>query len=126
MDQHPRNEEHHKSPLLSVYPASRLFLCQSAKQTYRQMEARQLRWREVDSKKLIEPLSMPDQAQERWREWKLRNADKPTADPAQFKLLPETEVDQKIAALSLSRSERDVVLRRYRIVQMRLESQFQS
>lgn len=67
---------------------------------------------------LINPRSMSPDAQDRWREAVLRNVPKPETQPAQFGLLPRTDLDRQIAALSLSRSERDVVLRRYRIVDL--------
>lgn len=48
----------------------------------------------------------------------LKTADAPKADAAsgQLGLLPHTDLDDQIAALKLSQSEWDVVLRRYRIV----------
>jgi hypothetical protein len=69
---------------------------------------------------------MSPDAQDRWRQAALRNAPKPLPDPAQLGLLPQTEIDSKIAALTLSRSETDVVLRRYRIVQMRLNHNYKA
>ncbi len=70
------------------------------------------------SGKLINPRSMTFDAQERWRKKLLESADsrKAEATPAQFSLLPRTEVDNQIEALKLPRSERDVILRRFRIV----------
>ena len=61
---------------------------------------------------------MTPAAQERWRQSALRGAAKLNTDPAQLGLLPESELDGQIAALSPSRSERDVVLRRYRVVDL--------
>ena len=78
-----------------------------------------LRWREAEGKRgrLIKPQTMTDEARDRWRNWMLANAAQP-ADTAQFSFLPHTEVDEKIAALSLSHSERGVVLRRFRLVDL--------
>jgi len=75
---------------------------------------------EVDGKpgRLINPRSMSPEGQDRWREYVLRNAPKPETEPAQLGLLPHSGLDRQIAALSLSRSEPDVVLRRYRIVDL--------
>lgn len=82
--------------------------------------------REENGRTLIDPLSMPDDAQDRWRQDTLRNAAKPDPEPAQLKLLPQTEIDSKIAALNVSHPGRDVVLRRFRIVQMRLNHNFKA
>jgi hypothetical protein len=68
--------------------------------------------------KLINPRSMSPDAQDRWRQGSLRNAPKPVADSAQLSFLPHTELDGKIAALGLSRSEADVVFRRWKIVDL--------
>jgi hypothetical protein len=76
--------------------------------------------------RLIHPRSMSPAAQERWRQDMLRNAVKPNAVLAQPSLLPTTSIDVQIAALSLSRSERDVVLRRYRIVDLCLNHNWKS
>jgi hypothetical protein len=75
---------------------------------------------------LINPRSMSHDAQDRWRQASLRNAPKPDVDPAQLGLLPQTEIDRKIAALSISRSEQNVVLRRYRIVELCLNHNWKS
>ena len=55
-------------------------------------------------------------AQRRWRTKLLENADTPKTEAAQLGLLPRTAVDEQIDSLKLPGSERDVVLRRYRIV----------
>lgn len=68
--------------------------------------------------KLIAPRSMSPAAQEKWRKVTLQNAAKPPAKTAQLGLLPRTEIESKIAALHLSRSETDVVWRRYRLVDL--------
>jgi hypothetical protein len=76
--------------------------------------------REVDGKpgRLIDSRSMTFDGQKRRRESLLRNAKKPKAESPQLSLLPQTELDSQIAALTLSRSEREVVLRRYRVVDL--------
>ena len=68
--------------------------------------------------RLINPRSMTPAAQERWRQSVLRRAVKPTTERAQLSLLPDTKLDGQIEALSLSRSERDVAWRRYRVVEL--------
>lgn len=68
--------------------------------------------------RLINPRSMSPDAQDRWRKDKLRKVARPTAETAQLDLLPQTEIDNKIAALTLSQSETDVVLGRYRVVDL--------
>jgi hypothetical protein len=68
--------------------------------------------------RLINARSMSPDAQDHWRQDVLRKAANPTTETAQLALLPRSEIDDKIAALSLSRSERDVVLRRYRLVDL--------
>lgn len=75
---------------------------------------------EIDGKpgRLVNPRSMSGEAQDRWREYVLRNVPEAETEPAQLGLLPRDELDSQIAALSLSRSERDVVLRRYRVVDL--------
>ncbi len=74
--------------------------------------------REDGPGRLINPRTMSPDAQDRWRQVLMRNAPRSDADSAQLGLLPQTEIDSKIAALSLSRSETDVVLRRYRLVDL--------
>jgi hypothetical protein len=104
----------------------------SGREVYRRMQSRDphflLSKAQDDGKpgRLIHPRSMSPAAQERWRQDVLRNAAKPDAEPAQPSLLPTTELDRKISALSLSRSERDVVLRRYRIVDLCLNHNWKS
>ena len=66
--------------------------------------------------RLINPRSMSFDAQQRWRTKLLETADAPEGKSAQLGLLPRTAVDDQIDALKLPHSERDVVLRRYRIV----------
>lgn len=100
----------------------------SRREVYRRMEAGHPRFlisrdrREVDGKpgRLINPRSMSFEAQQHWRKKLLESADSPKPESAseQLSLLPHSELDTQIAALSLSRSERDVVLRRYRIVDL--------
>ncbi len=70
--------------------------------------------------KLIDPRSMSFDARQRWRKRLLETADRPNPDsgPAQLGLLPRTEVDDQIDSLKLPRSERDVILRRFRIVNL--------
>ena len=96
----------------------------SRREVYRRMEPRDAHYlistdRE-DGKpgRLINPRSMSPDAQDRWRKDELRKAARAATEPGQLGLLPQIEIDKKIAALSLSRSERDVVLRRYRIVDL--------
>jgi len=74
--------------------------------------------REGEPGRLIDARSMTWQAQKQWRQDLLRNAAKlPEPDRSgQLPLLPQTEIDRKIAALSLPASERDCVLRRFRVV----------
>jgi hypothetical protein len=69
---------------------------------------------------------MSPAAQERWRQDVLRNAVKPDPEPAQRSLLLTTPIDGQIAALKLSRSERDLVLRRYHIVDLLTNHQWQT
>jgi hypothetical protein len=76
--------------------------------------------------RLINPRSMSPDAQDRWRQDILQNAAKPDAEPSQQSLLPTSEIDRQIAALSLSRSERGVVLRRYKIVDLCLNHRWQA
>ena len=66
--------------------------------------------------RVINPRSMSFDAQQRWRTKLLETADAPQGEPAQLGLLSRAAVDDQIEALTLPRSERDVVLRRYRIV----------
>jgi hypothetical protein len=70
--------------------------------------------------KLIDPRSMSFDARQRWRKHLLETADSPKPDsgPAQLGLLPRMEVDDQIDSLKLPRSERDVILRRFRIVNL--------
>jgi hypothetical protein len=70
--------------------------------------------------KLIDPRSMSFDARQRWRKHLLETADgpKPAPSPTQLGLLPRTEVDDQIDSLKLPRSERDVILRRFRIVNL--------
>ena len=106
----------------------------SRREVYRRMEPGDPHFllsrdrREVDGKagRLVNPRSMSPEAQGRWREYLLQNIPKPKTEPAQLGLLPHTDLDRQIAALSLSRSERDVVLRRYRIVDLCLNHNFKS
>ena len=74
--------------------------------------------REDGPGRLINPRTMSPDVQDRWRQVLMRNAPRSDADSAQLGLVPQTEIDSKIAALSLSRSETDVVLRRYRLVDL--------
>jgi hypothetical protein len=68
--------------------------------------------------KLINSRTMSPEAQERWRQDVLRTAVKPDSESAQLTLLPRTEIDTKVAALGLSRSETGVVWRRLKIVKV--------
>jgi hypothetical protein len=104
--------------LVPVYKASREFLHQSASASYRQVKEGKLVAREVDGRIFLDAHSFPYEAQKRWRQAVLRNAVKGDTEPAQPGLFPSGPMDEQIAALGLSRSERDVVWRRYRIVQM--------
>ena len=95
----------------------------SRREVYRRMQpgdSHPLIWREVDGNRgrLIDPRSISFDAQQRWRKKLLETADAPKAEsgPAQFSLLPRTEVDDQIDALKLPGSQRDVILRRFRIV----------
>ena len=95
----------------------------SRREVYRRMEPGDpypLIWRALDgrARRLINPRSMSFDAQERWRKHLLESADSPKAEsaPAQFSLLPRTEADDQIDALRLPRSQRDVILRRFRIL----------
>ena len=69
---------------------------------------------------LVNPRSMSPDAQDRWRQEVLKHAATPSAKPAQIGLLPQTDVDRKFAAaaLTLPRSEYDLMVRRYRIVDL--------
>jgi hypothetical protein len=94
----------------------------SRMEVYRRMEPGDphlLLWKDREDGKpgrLINPRSMSPDAQDRWRQDVLRNAEKPKAEAAQLDLLPTDEVDRQIEALMLPESERNVVLRRFRIV----------
>ena len=70
------------------------------------------------SGKLINARSMSFDAQQRWRKKLLGSAESPRPEsaPAQFSLLPRTEADDQIEALKLPHSQRDVIVRRFRIV----------
>ncbi|HXJ94869.1 MAG TPA: Mu transposase C-terminal domain-containing protein [Terriglobia bacterium] len=70
--------------------------------------------------KLILARSMTPAAQERWRLDILQRASEEAAPPAlagQCGLFEATEVDRKIGALSVAGSERDLVFRRFRIIE---------
>jgi transposase InsO family protein len=73
--------------------------------------------------RLIHAASMTQAAQRRWREHRMAQTvdaaitANPTAEGAQLSLLPRTKIDDQVAALSIKGSERDVVLRRFQIVQ---------
>jgi hypothetical protein len=82
-----------------------------------------------DGERMINALSMPLQAQKRWQNSLLDEAERPKLDgtsASQRSLLPVTEIDKKIAALRLSPSERDCVIRRYRIVDLCLNSNWRA
>ncbi len=68
--------------------------------------------------RVINARSMSFDAQERWRKNLLETADSPKAEstPGQLGLLPRLQVDDQIDALKCAQSEREVILRRYRIV----------
>ena len=76
--------------------------------------------------RLINPRSMSFDAQQRWRTKLLATADAPEGEPAQLGLLPRTAVDDQIDALKLPRSERDVILRRFRITTLFLNCNWRS
>jgi hypothetical protein len=86
--------------------------------------------RKVDGKagRLILARSLSFDGQQRARETLLRNAVSPKIQPAsgQPNLFPRTEVDDQIEALKLPDSQRDVILRRYRIVQVLLNSNWKA
>jgi hypothetical protein len=116
-----RNPATTETTLLPVYLASRMFLHQSASATYRQIKAGDLIARDVDGKLFIDALSMPDEAQARWKDWQLQNAIKarpPENDrrhdtAEQFSLLPEVQADRERAVrLGLSTSDTDEALRK--------------
>ena len=120
---HPEPKEAPETPWLT--PAQVMnFEGVSRREVYRRMEpgdAHFLLSKDREDGKpgrLINPRSMSPDAQDRWRKDELRKAARPATEAAQLGLLPQTEIDSKIAALSLSRSETDVVLRRYRIVDL--------
>lgn len=93
-------------------------------EVYRRMEPRDphsLIWKSREDGRpgrLVNPRSMSVGAQQRWRSSLLESAAIPEVHPAQPGLLPRAAVDDQIDTLNLPRSERDVVLRRYRIVQL--------
>jgi hypothetical protein len=76
--------------------------------------------------RLINPRSMSFDGQKRWRRSLLESADIPRTEsmPAQLALLPRTEVDDQIDALRLPRCQRDVIVRRIRIVNLFLNSNY--
>jgi hypothetical protein len=87
---------------------------------YNRMQAgdsHRLIWRDREDGpgRLIDPRSMTFEAQKRWRKWLLEPAG---TGPKQLSLLPRTEIDNQIDALKLPRWQRDVVLRRYKIVKL--------
>jgi hypothetical protein len=100
----------------------------SRMEVYRRMQpgdSHPLIWRdrrEVDGQpgRLINPLSMTFAGRECWRTKLLETAESPKAGTGagQLNLLPRTEVDDQIDALKLPQSECDVILRRYRIVDL--------
>jgi len=93
----------------------------SRMEVYRRMQPgdpRALIWKNREhgqQGRLINPHSMSFDAQQRWRTKLLETADATEGEPSQLGLLPRTAVDDQIEALKLPRSERDVVLRRFRI-----------
>jgi hypothetical protein len=98
----------------------------SRREVYRWMESDALRWRlGSDGKREMNPVLLPVEQQLRWRDWRLANADRPavvTPHVSQANLWPRDEIDAKIAVLGLSESERDCVIRRFRIVDLCLNS----
>jgi len=120
---HPESKEARQTPWLTPYQVMN-FEGISREEVYRRMKlgdpAFLISKDREDGKpgKLINPRSMSPDAQNRWRQARLRNAAKPHAEPSQLGLLPHTAIDSKIAALLLSRSEKDVVVRRYRLVDL--------
>jgi hypothetical protein len=78
--------------------------------------------------RLINPHSMSFDGQKRWRRSLLESADisRTESMPAQLGLLPRTELDDQIDALRLPRSQRDVILRRFRLVQLFLNSNWKA
>jgi hypothetical protein len=89
-------------------------------EVYSRMEAGDSRpfiWKEREDRpgRLVDPRSMSFDAQERWRKCLLETAG--TA-PGQLNLLPRTEVDDQIDALKLPHWQRDMILRRLRVVSL--------
>jgi hypothetical protein len=86
--------------------------------------------RDVDGKAgtLILARSMSFDGQQRLRQRQLESAVSPKIQPAsgELSLFPRTEIDDQIEALKLPDSQRDVVLRRYRIVQVLLNSNWKA
>jgi hypothetical protein len=86
--------------------------------------------RDVDGKagRLILAYSLSFDGQQRARETLLRNALSPKIQSAsgELSLFPRTEIDDQIEALKLPDSQRDVVLRRYRIIQVLLNSNWKA
>jgi hypothetical protein len=78
--------------------------------------------------RLVNARSMTFDAQARWRARLLETVEGPKVESAsgQLSLLPRADIDDQIAALKLSQSERDVVLRRYRIVDLCLNSNWKA
>ena len=92
----------------------------SRQEVYNRMQAgdsHPLLWKEREDGpgRLVDPRSMSFDAQKRWRKWLLETAD---SAPGQLSLLPRTEIDGEIKALNLPRWQRDVVLRRFRVVNL--------
>jgi hypothetical protein len=90
------------------------------------MELDALRWRLASNgKREINPVLLPIEEQRRWRDRRLENADRPAVvspDESQGNLWPHDEIEAKIAVLGLSESERGCVIRRFRIVDLCLNS----
>lgn len=66
----------------------------------------------------LNPYSMSFDEQQPWRKKLLETVDAPKAQSAQLGLLPRPTADDQIDPLKLPRSQRDLILRRFRILQL--------
>jgi hypothetical protein len=86
--------------------------------------------RDVDGKsgRLILVRSLSFDGQQRFRQMQLEAAasPKPKPNPGQPSLFPRTQIDDQVEALRLPASQRDVILRRFRIVQVLLNSNWKA
>lgn len=88
----------------------------SVREVCRRCGSGELRSELQNGVRVIDPRSMTVTAQKRWREASLGEPSALNGKP--MPLFPETDLDMQIAALGVRQTERDVILRRYRIVDL--------